>query len=243
MQNSYLSTFWLLVTIVFVSNCNNETPPETHTPFVESKKLDTLLQEQITDSATIAPAKLVFNYDTTLWSDIAHLDTSIQIDMKYATTDNFVQEQMYECGRCLLRPEVAKAVAEAQLFLQKKGYGLKMLDCYRPRPVQQKLWDKVPNASYVTPPSKGSMHNRGMAVDLTLVDTTGKELDMGTPFDFFGPKAHQTYTDLPPEILERRQLLRETMHRFGFKHIRTEWWHYSFTKSKHLISDYLWECD
>ncbi len=183
------------------------------------------------------------DYDPKQWTDILLVDSSVQVDMKYATTDNFVKEKMYDCSRCLLRPNVASAIAEIQAYLKPKGYGLKMLDCFRPRPIQQKLWDKVPNPNYVTPPEKGSMHNRGMAVDLTLVDKEGKELDMGTAFDYFGKEAHHTYTDLSAEILANRKLLKETMESFGFKPIRTEWWHYSLQTKGYALSDYLWECD
>ena len=174
--------------------------------------------------------------------ELKNLDSSIQIDIKYATTDNFVKEKMYNCGKCFLRPEVANAIVAAQKIVQKKGYGLKMFDCYRPRPFQQKLWDKVPDDRYVTPPAKGSMHNRGAAVDITLVDKNGKEIDMGTPFDFFGEKAYQTYTNLPKDVLNHRKLLTETLESVGFKRIRTEWWHFSFQKKKYTLSDWLWDC-
>lgn len=116
-----------------------------------------------------------------------------------------------------------------------------MLDCYRPRPIQQRLWNKMPNANYVTPPKKGSMHNRGLAVDLTIVDKNGAELDMGTPFDDFSEKAHYDYTKLSPKILENRKLLRQTMESVGFKGIRTEWWHFSFAAT-YPLSDWLWRC-
>lgn len=184
----------------------------------------------------------VIDYDTTEWLELIHLDPRIQVDLKYATTNNFVEEQLYDCGRCFLRPSVARALIQAHEALQQEGYGLKMFDCYRPRPIQQKLWDKVPNASYVTPPARGSMHNRGLAVDLTLTDSLGVELDMGTPYDFFGKRAHQDYYNLPDSILQRRVLLRRTLREFGFGHIRTEWWHYSHRPSKGALADWVWAC-
>lgn len=182
------------------------------------------------------------DYDTTQWRDIYHLDKSIAIDIRYATENNFVEEKMYECGRCLMRPEVAKAVIAVHKELQTEGLGLKMLDCYRPRPVQWKLWNKVPDARYVTNPNKGSQHNRGTAVDLTLVDEKGRQLDMGTPYDYFGREAYQTYTNLPDSILARRQLLNAKMTAHGFKTIRTEWWHFSYIKKSYPLSDMLWNC-
>jgi D-alanyl-D-alanine dipeptidase len=177
------------------------------------------------------------------FSDVSALDPSIRLDIRYATTDNFTQSKIYDCARCLLRPEAAKALVQAHKTLQKKRMGLKMFDCYRPRPYQQRLWDKVPNPDYVTPPAKGSMHARGAAVDLTIVDEKGKELDMGTPYDFFGVEAHTDNTELPAAVLSNRRLLRETLEAAGFKGIRTEWWHFSYQKKEYPLSDYVWPCE
>lgn len=183
------------------------------------------------------------DYDTTQWVDLLFMDSSIIIDLKYAGEDNFVKEKMYECARCFLRPQAAKVVLKIHRDLQEKGMGLKLFDCYRPLSIQQKLWDKVPDATYVTNPKKGSMHNRGLAVDLTIVDRNGQELDMGTPFDFFGRKAHHTHMDHPREVLENRRLLKSTMEAVGFKSIRTEWWHYSYRSAKYPLADMVWSCD
>jgi D-alanyl-D-alanine dipeptidase len=154
-----------------------------------------------------------------------------------------VEEQLYECGRCFLRHEPAKQLVKANKALVKNGFRFKMFDCYRPLPVQQRLWDKFQNASYVTPPSKGSMHNRGLAVDLTIVDSTGQELDMGTPFDFFGKQAHHTYTKFSDTVLANRSLLKSMMGIVGFNSIRTEWWHYSYPVKMYELSSMEWNCD
>jgi D-alanyl-D-alanine dipeptidase len=175
--------------------------------------------------------------------DVAALDATIRLDIRYATTDNFTKKQIYDCPRCLLRPVVARALVKAHRALQARGYGLKMYDCYRPRPYQQRLWNAVPDANYVTPPSKGSMHSRGAAVDLTVVDAQGKELDMGTAYDFFGREAHTDYVALPPKVLANRRLLRETMKAAGFDGIRTEWWHFSYRGAKFPLASYVWPCD
>jgi len=177
------------------------------------------------------------------FTDIAKIEPSIRLDIKYATTDNFTKSKIYDCPRCLLRPEAAEAVIKAHKTLKKNGLGLKMFDCYRPRPFQQRLWDKVPNPDYVTPPAKGSMHSRGAAVDLTIVDANGKELDMGTPYDFFGREAHTDNNNLPQKVLANRRLLREAMAAVGFKGIRTEWWHFSYQSKVWPLSDYVWPCD
>lgn len=182
------------------------------------------------------------DYDSTRWTELRRLDPSIRNDLRYATDSNFVGEQLYECGRCFLRPEVAKAVVAAQQELQQQGLGLKMFDCYRPRPIQWKLWEKVPNPGYVADPRKGSVHNRGGAVDLTIIDEEGRPLDMGTPYDFFGRKAYHTYTGLADSVLANRRLLKNLMESHGFRSIRTEWWHYSYTKKNYPLSDMLWNC-
>jgi len=182
------------------------------------------------------------DYDTTQWTDLADLEPGILIDMRYATDSNFVGEQLYDCGRCFLRPAVARAIASAHRELTEQELGLKMLDCYRPRPIQWKLWEKVPDPRYVTDPRKGSMHNRGAAVDLTIVDREGRELAMGTPYDFFGQEAYHTYTALPDSVLENRRLLVALMEDHRFRAIRTEWWHYSYTAKSYELSDMRWNC-
>ncbi len=176
------------------------------------------------------------------FTDVAKLDPTIRLDIRYATKNNFTKSQIYDCPACLLRPEVAQALVKAHKKLQAKGYGLLMFDCYRPQPYQQRLWDKKPDPNYVTPPAKGSMHSRGAAVDLTIVDKTGKPLNMGTEYDYFGKEAHYDYTKLPETVLKNRKLLRETMESVGFKGIRTEWWHFSYKGKSYALSDYVWPC-
>jgi len=234
MKNQLL--FFLLLIFFLLFSCGEKKTPSTEQPKVV---IDTIPQPTPESSPIITQP----DYDTTQWLDLHELDSTIIIDMRYASTNNFVSEKMYDCGRCFLRPEAARAVVKVQKVLQEGGLGLKMFDCYRPLPVQQKLWDKFKNPSYVTPPSKGSMHNRGLATDLTIVDPHGKELEMGTEFDFFGKEAHHTYTNHSPKILANRKLLKETMASFGFGHIRTEWWHYSYRKTSAELSDMLWKCD
>ncbi len=226
--------------LTFALACQSPTPEAP--PTIAPPAADTHKIVDIPTPAPIAPP-IPPDFDTVEWAELILLDSSFVLDLKYATSDNFVEEQMYDCPRCFLRPEVAQTLVDIHQQLQAKGFGLKLLDCYRPRPIQQKLWDKVPNPSYVTPPKKGSMHNRGRAVDLTLVDVQGQELDMGTPFDFFGPRAHHTHTDLPPIILERRKLLKSTMEANGFRSIRTEWWHYYYARGGYPLADWLWNCE
>ncbi len=207
------------------------------------KKTDTLPDEKSLSSVTtdtIQPVQI--DYDSAVWTDVRHLDSNILLDIRYATRFNFVKEVMYECGRCFLRKEVALAVEEIQHSLQEEGLGLKMFDCYRPRPIQRKLWEKVPDPRYVANPEKGSMHNRGSAVDLTIVDLHGNELDMGTAFDYFGPKAYHASTDHPQEVLDNRKKLKNIMEAHGFRPTSTEWWHYSYRLKSYGLSDWIWPC-
>jgi zinc D-Ala-D-Ala dipeptidase len=168
---------------------------------------------------------------------------SIEIDFTYATIDNFVKTKLYPCPRCFLRTEVAQAVQTAHQQLQQQGYGgLRLFDCYRPQPIQQKMWKIKPDERYVANPTKGSDHNRGTAVDLTILDRDGEPLDMGTPFDEFSPKSHHTYLKLSPKILKNRSILKETMASVGFHHIDTEWWHYAWNGKKPNVGKWVWDC-
>ncbi|MCJ7467432.1 MAG: M15 family metallopeptidase, partial [Maribacter sp.] len=175
---------------------------------------------------------------------LADFSDGFAYDLRYATTNNFLKSKVYDCPECYTRVKTAKALIEANEEFKKKGVRIKFFDCYRPNSVQYKMWAIVPNPQYVADPVKGSIHNKGVAVDITLVTLDGKELDMGTDFDFFGRAAYHDNEDLPREILENRKLLKETMERHGFWSIRTEWWHYNLgAASNDKIADFKWTCD
>jgi zinc D-Ala-D-Ala dipeptidase len=150
-------------------------------------------------------------------------------DLHYATADNFVKRPVYPVRTdvTFLRSPAAKALQKVQSELQHKGLGLKIFDAYRPYSVTVKFWELIKDERYVANPAKGSGHNRGLAVDLTIVDLkTGVELDMGTGFDNFTDSAHHTFTQLPITVLQNRKLLKEVMLKHGFNLLETEWWHY-----------------
>jgi D-alanyl-D-alanine dipeptidase len=188
------------------------------------------------------PQALKADYDTTRWTEIESLIPGIQLDLRYASQNNFLQEQLYPCGRCFLRPEAAQALLKAQRIAQKEGLQLQLFDCYRPHPVQKKMWEILPNPQYVAKPEKGSMHNRGLAVDLSLTDNAGHPMDMGTSFDYFGPEAAYDYTGFPDSILAHRKKLRHIMEQAGFKGIRSEWWHFSFRSTSYPVDSMQWKC-
>jgi len=174
--------------------------------------------------------------------ELKTLDSSFVYDIRYATTNNFVGKQMYPCPKCYVRPVVAKALLEIQKELKKQGLRLKLFDCYRPGKVQQALWNIKPDPRYVADPKKGSMHNRGAAVDVTIVDKNGKELDMGTTYDFFGKKAHHSYKKLSDTVIKNRLFLKNLMQKYDLEPITTEWWHYSYRKKDFPIEYKIWKC-
>lgn len=151
-----------------------------------------------------------------------------QRDIRYATANNFLKEPLYACAKCLLLPEVAEAVVNASYYFCDRGYALKLFDCYRPLSVQKQMWKKVANPTYVANPAIGSVHNRGAAVDLTLVTLDGEIVDMGTDYDFFGRAAHIDNLNLSKEVLRNRKILQEGMLQFGFVIIQSQWWHFNY---------------
>jgi zinc D-Ala-D-Ala dipeptidase len=159
--------------------------------------------------------------------NLSDINPNIILDLKYATEDNFLQRAVYTDSRCLLLSPLALKLDEAQKGLERDGLGLKVYDCYRPVEVQKKMWELVPDARYVANPyAGGSKHNRGVAVDLTLVDSEGRELEMPTSFDTFSERAH-LYSDEPTQQQRaNRALLRITMESVGLVPLQTEWWHY-----------------
>jgi len=172
------------------------------------------------------------------------LSADFVYELKYATPDNFLKQAVYDCGECYLRKSTAEALVKANEAFKQLGYRIKLFDCYRPLSVQKKMWKILPGTHYVANPAKGSKHNRGAAVDLTLVDAQGKELNMGTPFDFFGKEAHHTYTEHPKEVLENRKLLKETLDKYNFKSIYSEWWHYEYRpEMQSKVENFEWQCN
>ena len=174
---------------------------------------------------------LVFSEDNPL-VDIQKVNPRIRLDIRYATTDNFMKEKLYPEARCLVRKEIAAKLSRIQDALERKGLGLKVFDAYRPLSVQKKLWARFPVEGYVANPAKGSNHNRGMAVDVTLVDEEGKELPMPSAYDEFSERSHRDYQGAPPAELENRETLEQEMEKEGFLGLSTEWWHFDDKDAK-----------
>jgi zinc D-Ala-D-Ala dipeptidase len=183
--------------------------------------------------------------------DIKDLDPSIQVDLKYSSTENFIGKDVYgDLENCYLQKEVAHKLVKAHKILHsiKPGYNFLVYDGVRPLSVQKIMWQLVkgtPQQRYVANPKYGSIHNYGSAVDLTIVDGNGRVLDMGTPFDYFGDLAQPRYEKkflkegkLTPLQVANRRLLRSVMLRAGFSSILTEWWHFNGVSKKQARRTY-----
>ena len=161
--------------------------------------------------------------------NIQSVDPTILVDLRYAGTDNIVQRALYPPNMpALLRPSVAKKVANAQNILRPYGYGLKIWDAYRPKAAHEQLWQVAKNTAYVADPGqgRGSLHTWGVAVDATLVDLEGKEVKMPTDFDEFTPAAMLRYQGSDKIVRRNLRTLQAAMARSGFYGVRTEWWHF-----------------
>ncbi len=153
----------------------------------------------------------------------------IMLDIRYATDNNFTAEVIYSTPAAFTRKEVAEALKKVQQELNAQGLGLKIFDAYRPYSATLKFYEVYPDTMFVAAPWYGSRHNRGCAVDVSLVELeSGQELEMPTPFDDFSEKAHTDYADLPEKIIQNRQLLIDIMTKNGFSIYPYEWWHYDF---------------
>ena len=157
---------------------------------------------------------------------VSDIDASILTDMKYATADNFMKKELYPLDLAVLQLETAKKLKAANDKAKEHGLLLKIYDAYRPLSVQKAMWDLIHNSDFVANPATGSIHNRGAAVDVTIVDKDGKEILMPSTFDEFSDKARIDYMELPPEAIKNRELLASIMVSGGFQRMESEWWHF-----------------
>jgi len=160
--------------------------------------------------------------------DILTIDSTFVLDIRYATENNFTKKKLYPVAKAKLRRKAAESLSSIQKELRTSNLRLKIYDGYRPLAIQWKLWEIVPNEDFVANPKKGSKHNRGAAVDLTIIDSLGNEVEMPTGYDDFTEKASHEYMNLTEQAIKNRALLKDVMVRHGFQPIKSEWWHYDF---------------
>ncbi len=158
--------------------------------------------------------------------DVRRIAPGIRVELRYATAHNVFGRRLYAHSRCLLRRAVAERLGRVQRRLAREGYGLKIWDAYRPHSVQRVMWRIHPRGGYVGDPRHGSFHNRGVAVDLTLVRADGRPVAMPSAFDDFSPRAHLDYPGVSAAVRENRARLLHAMRAEGFIPYRREWWHF-----------------
>lgn len=238
---SLRSNFILLVCVVILLGCNQK----------ELRSIEGELQKEIAEQlsdhkTTVQSSEIPVLEKQMIEQNLVNVEEvvpGIRVELKYSTEDNFFGEDVYgELIHAYLQPEVAESLKKAQQQLQSEypDYTLLIYDGTRPLSVQQILWDNLDKPDsikplYVADPKVGSLHNYGVAVDLTIYDTSKSEpLDMGTGYDFFG---YAAYPDRESQMLEEgvissvqianREILRKVMTNSGFMGIGSEWWHFN----------------
>ena len=163
--------------------------------------------------------------------ELTRLDSTLRLDIRYATPRNFMKRPMYTQARAFLQRPAAEALVRVHTTLTRKGFGLLVFDGYRPWSVTKKFWDETPVSShkFVADPAKGSRHNRGCAVDLSLFDlAAGKEVDMPSPYDSFSASAAADFAGGSARQRRMRDILKAAMEAEGFRVNPDEWWHFDY---------------
>jgi D-alanyl-D-alanine dipeptidase len=220
----------LILVIALAVSCYAQQPVEFHIQPVHP--VEQLRRKAL---ATEPPMQIGDFYKPVL-VELVKLDPTFKLDIRYATTNNFLSTPMYEEARAFLQKPAAEALVRVSNELHAKGLGLLIHDGYRPWYVTKMFWDATPadKHQFVADPSQGSHHNRGCAVDLTLYDLkTGKELPMPSAYDEMSERAYPNYKGGTEEERHNRETLREAMERQGFTVYEYEWWHYDYKDWKH----------
>jgi D-alanyl-D-alanine dipeptidase len=170
---------------------------------------------------------------------ITSAEHDVEIDLAYASANNFTGKPIYRRARCYLHADALKALDRAVQLARAQGYRLRIFDAYRPTEAQWVMWNHSPDPEFLADPRRGSPHSRGIAVDLTLLDSAGGELDMGTGFDAFTPLSHHGSLDVSRQAQANRFTLLGIMTAAGWDFYRNEWWHYQLFNSRQypLYSD------
>ena len=212
-------TFFLFLVVLLVAGCHQSNPKNPYNLPIAVTMEDYL-------------AQVAENPDTEL-VDLEEIIPGISLDIAYAKSQNFTGIPIYTSPKAFLCRPVAEALALAQDSLKKTGLGFKILDAYRPYAATLYFYEVYHDTTFVASPRTGSIHNRGAAVDLTLICLeTGNELEMPTPFDSFSDTASHAFNDIPEHILKNRATLRGIMEAFGFSIYEPEWWHYNYTHAR-----------
>ncbi len=226
--------------VVIIWNCREKVKEATVEPALSPSvsKVDSVIKVWVS-----TPQLTLDKIADTTFIRLADFSEDFAYELRYATENNFLKTKVYDCAECYTRSKTAKALIAANKVFKEKGFRIRFFDCYRPNSVQYKMWEIFPNPQYVANPVKGSIHNKGGAVDITLETLDGIALNMGTDFDYFGREAHHDHLQLPDEVLRNRALLKEVMEAHGFWSIRTEWWHYNLgAATNDPVANFKWTC-
>ncbi len=201
-------------------------PAQIFVAFLGTDKTDFT---EITEAPTTPPATPGATAKSDL-VDLATFDQRLKFDIRYATANNFMAKPLYPTARALMQRPAAEALLKAHDRLRAAGYGLMVFDAYRPWQITREMWDQNPkDRTYLSDPLKGSRHNRGCAIDLTLYDLkTGKEVPMPSAYDEFTERAHPSYAGGTAEQRQARDTLISAMEAEGFKVYQNEWWHFDY---------------
>jgi D-alanyl-D-alanine dipeptidase len=203
----FVVSLWTLCVQTGISQYKYGIKPVTYERYIESAKLNR--QNELVNLEDLVPG--------------------ILLDIRYATDNNFTKEKIYNLAQAWARRPVAESLKKVQAELKQRGLGIKIFDAYRPYKATVKFYEVYRDTTYVASPYRGSRHNRGCALDLTLVDLkTGKELKMPTEYDSFKKEAWPSTYIKDEEARKNRQLLIDVMQKHGFKVNSSEWWHYDF---------------
>ena len=207
--------------------------PDKKTQLIHGKyiKIRSILNGKILQSDKLLD-NIYLDFPDDALVNVKNMIPNLSINMAYSGENNFTGERLYSCNKCFLRYEVANALKQVQIILEKKQMSLKLFDCYRPKSVQAIMFKKFPIPGYVADSIGGSVHNRGSAVDLTILDKNGNALDMGTEFDELSIRSNHNYLSFSDTILRNRLFLKELMLSCNFTPIRSEWWHYNYKKAR-----------
>jgi zinc D-Ala-D-Ala dipeptidase len=178
--------------------------------------------------------------ETGMLVEITEETHEVQLDIRYATDDNITGRPIYARPACYLNPEAETLLRRAIDLARPLGLGLKLFDAFRPSEAQWRLWNCRPDPEFLADPRRGSPHSRGAAIDLTLIDAAGAELDMGTAFDAFTPLSHHASTAIPLAAQRNRFLLLGLMSAAGWDFYGNEWWHYQLFDARQypVLSDH-----
>lgn len=232
-KTRHLIIIFIVFIVITTSFLYLQYRPFLHEPFYGLKEEpvpEEPLKKEAKETPKVSPQDMV---------NLAEFIPGIQVDLRYATPNNFTGTVIYDNNTAYLRRGTAEKLKAAQAEFATHGYTIKVWDAYRPPAAQFKLWEKVPDARFVINPHKGySYHSRGAAVDITLIDKNGQEVIMPTGFDDFTARADRNYSDLDQESAANARFLEEIMVKHGFKSIHYEWWHFiDSDKDKYPVYD------